>query len=257
MKLMLENGAHFGSMENNNELPPDMENEFLSYVMEYERQSQNPSYIKVFDKIERPTHFNPVSQIPDEEINDAWENLSEYLQKYQIQVSVCSPNISNRELYRFTIEELFDHEMGNMNIPGMMHCFIYDEFYPDHVYDNNRKVQDDLFPDIFKTEPMYFDYGFVYENISFNNKIYKDYDSLKEAVNHFKSFFEEISLEECNVFSSFVEGDTGIVKGNYKAQAISGKEEILFQGEFVIDLVLNSVGFHSIKNIFIEGIQIE
>jgi len=257
MKLMLENGAHFGSIENDTELPPDMENEFLNYIMEYEKQSQNPTYIKVFDKIQRPTHFKPASQIPNEEIDVAWENLLEYLEQYQIQLSVCSPNVSNRELYRFTTEKLFEHEMSNINIPGAMHCFIYDEFYPDHIYDNTRKVEEDLFPDIFKKEPMDFDYGFVYEDISFNNKIYKDFEALKDAVNNFKSFFEKISLEECVVASSFVEENTGTVQGRYKAWAVAGNEKIIFQGEFIINLTLNSVGFHSIKDIFMEGINLD
>jgi hypothetical protein len=256
MKLMLEKGAQFGKMETDSELSPDMENEFLNYIMEFEKQSENPTYIKVFDKIERPTNFKPSALIPDELIEQAWQNLSDYLNQYQINLDVCSPNISSRELYRFTVEELFEHEMSDMHVPGMMHCFIYDEFYPDHIYDNTRKVQDDLFPDIFSKKPMSFDYGFK-DDLSFNHKVYKDFDALKDAVNNFKTFFEEINLEKCIVSSCSVEEASSTVKGIYEASAIAGKEKMIFQGEFIIGLLLNSVGFHSIKDIFIEGIHID
>lgn len=256
MKLMLEKGAQFGKMETDSELSPDTENEFLNYIMEFEKQSENPTYIKVFDKIERPTNFKPSSLIPDELIEQAWQNLSDYLNQYQINLDVCSPNISSRELYRFTVEELFEHEMSDMHVPGMMHCFIYDEFYPDHIYDNTRKVQDDLFPDIFSKKPMSFDYGFK-DDLSFNHKVYKDFDALKDAVNNFKTFFEEINLEKCIVSSCSVEEASSTVKGKYEASAIAGKEKMIFQGEFIIGLLLNSVGFYSIKDIFIEGIHID
>lgn len=256
MKLMLEKGAQFGKMETDSELSPDIENEFLNYIMEFEKQSENPTYIKVFDKIERPTNFKPSSLIPDELIEQAWQNLSDYLNQYQINLDVCSPNISSRELYRFTVEELFEHEMSDMHVPGMMHCFIYDEFYPDHIYDNTRKVQDDLFPDIFSKKPMSFDYGFK-DDLSFNHKVYKDFDALKDAVNNFKTFFEEINLEKCIVSSCSVEEASSTVKGKYEASAIAGKEKMIFQGEFIIGLLLNSVGFYSIKDIFIEGIHID
>ena len=54
--------------------------------------------IKVFDRIKRPTHFKPLNEIPDNEIGKAWDELDTYLNKYNIDLAVCSPNISNREL---------------------------------------------------------------------------------------------------------------------------------------------------------------
>ena len=149
MKLMLEQGAQFGTIPSDNELPANIENEFLNYIMAYEKQAVERKMIKVFDKIERPNHFKPVNEIPDDEIENAWNELDAYLNKYDIDLAVCSPNISHRELYRFTTEELFDHEMNDMNVPGMTTCFTYDEFYPDHKYDNTRYAIDDCIGVIF------------------------------------------------------------------------------------------------------------
>src|SRR5687767_10939002 len=104
MKLTLEQGAQFETMQNEEGLPADIENQFLNYIMAYEKQAAERKVIKVFDKIQRPNHFKPVNEISDEEIENAWNSLDEYLQKYGIELSVCSPNISDRELYRFTTE---------------------------------------------------------------------------------------------------------------------------------------------------------
>ena len=73
MKLMLENGARFGKC-GEDELPAEVENEFLNNIIEFEKQWENPARIKVFDKIGRPGHFMPVDKIPDEEIDKAGKN---------------------------------------------------------------------------------------------------------------------------------------------------------------------------------------
>ena len=54
MKLMLEHGAEFGDMKTEGEVPIDMENDFLNYIMAYEKQAAERKMIKVFDRIERP-----------------------------------------------------------------------------------------------------------------------------------------------------------------------------------------------------------
>lgn len=121
MKMMLEHGAKFG--EGTEDVPPEIENEFLQYVVAFEKQAANPKYIKLYDKIDRPAHFKPVSAIAEEDIETAWGELSDYMINYGVSLGVCSPNVSVRELYRFTTEELFDHDMNDINVPGMMGSF--------------------------------------------------------------------------------------------------------------------------------------
>ena len=78
MKLMLEQGAQFGKI-GNEELPANIENEFLNYIMAFEKQAVERKMIKVFDRIQRPSHFKPVNEIPDDEIENAWNELDVYL----------------------------------------------------------------------------------------------------------------------------------------------------------------------------------
>lgn len=153
MKRMLENGAKFGK-ELGEAVSPGIENEFLQYIKAFEKQAANPVYLKLYDKIGRPTHFKPVSAITDEDIEPACEKLSDYMQHYGVHLGVCSPNISVRGLYRFTTEELFEQDVNDMHVPGMMTCFTYDEFYPDPYFDNTQAATEDCIKCILQKMPM-------------------------------------------------------------------------------------------------------
>jgi uncharacterized protein YneR len=257
MKLMLEKGASFSSLENKSELPPEIENEFLNYIAEFEKQSENPKYITVFDKIEKPAHFKPVTEIPDAEIDTAWEELSAYLQKYGIYLDVCSPNISNRELYRFTTEELFPHEMNHMNIIGMRTGFIYDEFHPDPVYDNSRMVEQNLFRDIFSKSDLFFEIDYDKAGFAFNGKLYEDRKLFIEKINYFKSLFDEIEATEHTTINCEVNGTDCVVKGKYKAIAKNEGGEMLFEGNFKVELVFHDKDYWYFKDIQIDGFNPE
>lgn len=256
MKLMLENGAKF-EMSNENELPTAIENQFLSNMAEFEKQFAEHKTIKVFDKIGRPANFKPVAEIPDEEMEKAWEDLSNYLGEHGINLDVCSPNISKRELYRFATEELFEHETDDMDLPGWTTNFIYDEFHPDLVYDNSRLVEQDLFRDIFRKEDLFHEINYDKENLVFNNKLYENRESFIEMINQFKSLFDEIELLECNVIFCQVGEVDCEVKGNYKARAKTERDEIIFEGDFKVELILNEFEYWFFKKIQIDEFNAE
>ncbi len=256
MKLMLEQGAQFGTMQADSELPAGIENEFLNYIMAYEKQAVERKMIKIFDKIERPNHFKPVNEIPDDEIENAWNNLDEYLRKYSIELSVCSPNISDRELYRFTTEELFDHEMDDMNVPGMMSCFTYDEFYPDYKYDNTRHAVEDCIEVILKKK--HFDWMPLLkkENLRINDHYPVSEKEYINLINRFKDAYEDIQLQEMNDPVCTIEGNSCYVKGNYDVTLTFSSEEIFINGEWMVEYEFDEdFGFWEIANVQVEGIN--
>ena len=256
MKLMLEQGAQFGTMQADSELPAGIENQFLRNVMEFEKQFEEQKTIKVFDKIERPNHFKPVNEIPDDEIENAWNNLDEYLRKYSIELSVCSPNISDRELYRFTTEELFDHEMDDMNVPGMMSCFTYDEFYPDYKYDNTRHAVEDCIEVILKKK--HFDWMPLLkkENLRINDHYPVSEKEYINLINRFKDAYEDIQLQEMNDPVCTIEGNSCYVKGNYDVTLTFSSEEIFINGEWMVEYEFDEdFGFWEIANVQVEGIN--
>ena len=256
MKLMLEQGAQFGTMQTDSELPAGIENQFLRNVMEFEKQFEEQKTIKVFDKIERPNHFKPVNEIPDDEIENAWNNLDEYLRKYSIELSVCSPNISDRELYRFTTEELFNHEMNDMNVPGMMSCFTYDEFYPDYKYDNTRHAVEDCIEVILKKK--HFDWMPLLkkENLRINDHYPVSEKEYINLINRFKDAYEDIQLQEMNDPVCTIEGNSCYVKGNYDVTLTFSSEEIFINGEWMVEYEFDEdFGFWEIANVQVEGIN--
>src|SRR5204863_7360081 len=115
---------HFG-IGKDHELPPELENTFLKHVMAFEEQFETAKSVKIFTKIGSPTCFRPAHEIPDTEIDVAWNELRSHLNDHGVDLDVCSPNISNRELYRFTLQELFEHETDDLDMPGWTTNFIY------------------------------------------------------------------------------------------------------------------------------------
>ena len=256
MKLMLERGGQFGGNENE-VLPPEIENQFLNNIMAFEKQFEERKTIKVFDKIGKPQHFKAVGEIPDGDIDEAWNELSNYMAEHGVNLGVCSPNISARELYRFATEELFEHETDDINLPGWTTNFIYDEFYPDPVYDNSHLVERDLMWDIFRKDELFHDIHYDGDGFVFNDKLYKDFTEYSNRVSKFKSLFDEIELKKCTVNFCEVKEMDCEVRGEYMASAKTGSNEQIYSGGFKVELILKDSEYWYFKNIQIEGFRLE
>ena len=255
IKLMLEKGASFSSMERESELSPQIENQFLNYIADFEKQSENPKSIRLFDKIERPAYFKPVAEIADEEMDSAWKQLSGYLNKYQISLDVCSPNISTRELYRFTTEELFVHEMDDRSIPGMMHGFIYDEFHPDPVYNNSKAATEDCINYILERRPIEWTHHFRSDNLRLNQHFPLTIDQFKEIVNQFKLAYNDLEINEIADPFCIVNDKDSWVTGTYLVTATVAKETINLSGQWKVIFELDEeLGYWYITEVNVEGI---
>lgn len=258
MKMMLESGARFGSMSDES-LPPEIENQFLKNIMAFEKQAQEMKMIKIFDKIERPGHFKPVSEISDDDIDNAWEALDAYLNKYGIELGFLSPKITSRELYRFTLEELFDHEMDDIDLPGTVSCFTYDEFHPDHEYENKRTSVEDVVEHIFENEPYQWMHHFRRGNLRLNEHFPLTEDEFKNVVNRFKEAYIDMKLapinQEEDVLCIF-EKEICRVKGPYELTLKLPLEEIILKGNWTIEYELDDdLGYWYIINVQVEGIN--
>lgn len=254
MKMMLENGAKFG--EGTEKASPEIENQFLQYIMAFEKQAANPVYIKLYDKIERPTHFRPVSDITEEDIEPAWEELSDYMRNHGVSLDVCSPNISARELYRFTTEELFNEQVNDMDMPGTMTCFTYDEFYPDPYFDNTQVATDDCIKCILEKSSLDWTPHFRKENLRLNNHISLTDEALKIIVNRYKETFDDIEIVELEATNCMVDKNQSRVDGIYKVVATSANETIHLSGNWYVDFEKDAdLGYWYICSVEISGIN--
>lgn len=257
MKLMLEHGAKFSESEPSQPpLPPQMENDFLNYVMAFEEQSKHPKYIKVFDRIERPGFFKPVAEIPDAQIVAEWEKLQDYLYRYHITLDVCSPNISIKELYRFTTEELFDHEMNDINVPGMITNFIYDEFHPDPVYDNGRMAKEDCVKQILNKYPLDWTAFYYEENLRLNNHYPLTIEQFKQLVERYKSCYLQLEVTAIDCTSCTVQGANSEATGTYSINASTNVETITISGNWNVMMKSDDhPGYWYISGVNIGGIN--
>jgi hypothetical protein len=254
IKIMLEHGAEFGEMKTEGEVPAEIENDFLNYIMAYEKQAAERKMIKVFDRIERPTHFKPVNEIPDTEIENAWDELDIYLNKYHIDLAVCSPNISNRELYRFATKELFEYEMNDIFIPGCMTCFTYDEFYPDHKYDNTRHAVEYCINIILEKDPVTWIPLMPSENLRINDHYPLTETEFKAIVNRFKEAHDDITINEVKDIDFSMNEKSCQVKGMYDINTKLQSEEIPLKGNWMVEFNWDGT-FWEVVNVQIEGIN--
>jgi hypothetical protein len=131
-KLNLEiEGAVFGFMSDN--MPLDMEKQFLDNIMAFETQSKNATYMPLYKFLDEP-FFLPFDVLPDEHAEQEFDRLNEIMLKNGVDLDfLCDYSLEIR--YRFITEEFMNHEISDMRISGMMNGFIYEEFHPNHEHD--------------------------------------------------------------------------------------------------------------------------
>jgi hypothetical protein len=127
MKLHAEFGGFSGGTGN---LPPEVENEFLKSVLEFERRYKDVKFISVADLIGNPA-IKTAEELSDKAIEVELERLKTLLKANHIAVTFLRQR-DPRFQYKFIIEELMQHATENMVMPGMTKFFVYEEFHPDH-----------------------------------------------------------------------------------------------------------------------------
>ena len=132
MKMMIESGAQFGG-SSDGELPPEIENEWLNNIMEFEKASKEAKPIKIVDLLGKPV-FEDETNLKDREFEKEFSRLERLLKEHGIKVDF-SRERDDRFKYNFITKELFDHETTFIAVKGMTTYFHYEEFHPDHKFD--------------------------------------------------------------------------------------------------------------------------
>ncbi len=126
MKIAAQLGGDFGAME---ELPPEIENQFLKNILQFEDHKANKqAEMKYVRKLIGNPQFAPLSSLPDEATADALKNVFEHYHKHGYNVDFIAnyPDWLKKE---FMTEELPEHETDtNSMMPGMSCDYIYEAF---------------------------------------------------------------------------------------------------------------------------------
>jgi hypothetical protein len=130
-------------------LSPEIENEWLDYVLEFERQFEQAKRITVRERINDPP-IQSLSDLPLYAMGGAVTALLDLLAAHGIAVDFLG-DVDELEAYRYLTEELLDEEMDDICIEGMTTHFTYST--PD--YDVQMWVESFVL-DVFTHEKEYF-----------------------------------------------------------------------------------------------------
>lgn len=133
LKLELEHGMQ---LQDISALSPEMENQWLNQIYNFERQHRDAPRIKLYDFIGRPT-FLKLDSMTGGQVKKELKRLLFLLEEKDIVLDCCC-KYADSVIYQFLTEELFEHEMDSFSMAGMMHHFIYEEFHPNHDFDLRR-----------------------------------------------------------------------------------------------------------------------
>ncbi len=140
LKMQAERGALFGG--NTEQIPPEIEAQFLKNVQQFEDSYDKANHITIYECIGKPAYKKPDELLPDEAENEL-RRLMELLHTKNIILEVLG-QYELPVIYKFITEELFLEKIREINFPGYMHNFIYEEFHPNHNVDIGRTAQEFL-----------------------------------------------------------------------------------------------------------------
>lgn len=138
LKMMAERGAKFdGDMD---EVPPEIEAQFLKNIEEFENFYDNAKLVSIYQYIGKPAYRRTVELDP-QNVKTELERILELLFSKNIVVDVLEeyePSV----IYNFITEELFFEKIRNISLPGYTVNFIYEEFHPNHKADIGNLAQE-------------------------------------------------------------------------------------------------------------------
>lgn len=186
-KLMRDKDCDYFISEEGKKLDPSIENQFLNNIEEFDKAFENCKQISVYNFIGKPK-FRKIKDIPKNEVEKELLKITGILNENNISLDYLY-DVDNNEIYRFITEELFKHKIDDVRIKGMMSCFTYEEFHPNHRYDIERYC-DELIHDLFDPDDPHFEYSIIDAKKGF-----------KERLESFRNSFSGFTINDYKVIS--------------------------------------------------------
>lgn len=138
LKLKLQTEFGMGEMQSN--LDKQSENAWLNYIHDFEKQYAERKRCTVYEFIHRP-EYKDIKYLDKDEVRMELRRIVGLMENNGVFLdTIC--DYEDELIYRFITEELFEVEMDEIRIPGMMNNFIYEEFHPNHDYDIRKTAND-------------------------------------------------------------------------------------------------------------------
>lgn len=193
IKLSLEHGMDLSKSFTSPDLSPETEGQFLDYIQQWEEQAAQRKMVTVFDMAGRPA-LRPIAVVSDEEISTTLAAAIELLNEHSIRIdTLCEVN--DRDLYRFIVEDLLRVEIADIRINGMMHCFTYEDFYPNYPYDIRNRCTEFIRHITDRSKDMTIIPWGLADQITYKGQLYPK-DELNSHIIRFLQLFSSIGLNE-------------------------------------------------------------
>lgn len=221
LKMMAEFGGDFMGGE---DLPPDVENQFLKQVMSFHKKHDTSKVTTIYHFIGEP-EFNHVNDLSDKEVVKELKRLMKLMNKNGVSLSVLAET-PKREVYRFITEELFKHEIEDVRVRGWVNQFVYEEFHPNPEYDVRTSVFYCL-QSIFNRGHVFVDDHYS-EDMKDSIGLSMEVEEFREKIEGFWSRYNNVKLDQYDLVKVEIDKDAGVANVvcnvSYKTQSEKGRK---------------------------------
>lgn len=251
LKLGLE---HSMQMDDTAGLSPEVENQWLKSVYAFEQQYKDAGRIKLYEFIGRPA-FKKWEALSSEEAGEHLKRLKNIMADHNVALD-CICDYDDAIIYRFITEELFNHEMDDMRIPGMTTHFIYEEFHPNHDHDLRNNASE-FVQAIFKRRWNHrYDEITLARHVLFSGATYEP-AAISVIINTFQDVHTALKLDRFEISQVSVDASAtkADVHGSLSASGtIAGEERVLYEGSCSFGFTVEH-GYWSLCDFHIPGLN--
>lgn len=218
--------------DHNEAMSPQAESEWLDNIVEFERQFENAKSITVRERIGNPP-VKPLAEIADPELAGELDRLLELLFENDIAIDFLHEQ-NEREMYRFITEEMLDEEIDDIQIPGMVSHFIYEEFHPNDEDDITDAVEEflfTLFNGDFKDPQGMHDHILSEERMHDSHGSPISLEGFKLLLGDFYEAYPLLTGHEVEIISILVDGDHAVAGTRMKWHGRPKSEKVVMEQE--------------------------
>lgn len=227
LKMQAERGALFGG--NMEDISPEMEAEFLKNVEAFEKSFDDAKATSIYECIGSPA-YKKAEELQPEEVEPELRRIMELLYSKNILLEVLG-RYDLSVIYKFITEELFLEQIKEVDHPGYLHSYIYEEFHPNHNVDIGKTAQEFL--------NHWFEKGFDENSFEFSNplittegKMFSREEVIQKLTNCLNSYQSFTNIKFAGSDTSY-QWDDETSKGIGHAEGMFKYDALLENGETI------------------------
>ncbi len=219
--------------------PPSIKNLFLKNILAFETGLTQAEEIRIFELIGKP-EFIPEAKLDDISIENALKELMDLLNGKQIALDFLG-SYNCRTMYKFITEELFEEKVMDVQLPGMIMHFVYEEFHPNHKLDIEHKAGK-FINSWFSQEKEQLSFSFTDTLVLPDKRVWKKDKIMDRFAKVFDSYpqFENCRYEISDInFDMKEDNGFGYAEGLMIYSALAENNEVIqFEGAFKLYFTL-------------------